>query len=125
VSRTACVCSEPVQAIALSACASTGEVKMKMTTRSVDPGTSATLQGKSFNLLGEPLKEGKALPLSVVFSTDTPVREEQTHKKEKRDADPSSASLQIRSKLVRCYFLNMLSRNFPSSTHDSLSACAL
>jgi thiol peroxidase len=103
MSRTARVFFALVLAIAVSACASTGEVKMKTTTQSVDPGTSVTLQGKPFRLLGEPLKVGKSLPsveltdamtmkpvdlskergsillLSVVVSTDTPVCEEQTH----------------------------------------------
>jgi thioredoxin-dependent peroxiredoxin len=89
--------------LAVSACASTGEVKMKMTTQSADPGTSVTMRGNPFRLLGEPLKVGKALPsvelvdamtmkpvdlskergsvllLSVVVSTDTPVCEEQSH----------------------------------------------
>jgi thiol peroxidase len=74
-----------------------------MTTQSVDPGTSVTMQGKPFRLLGEPLRVGKPLPfvelvdamtmkpvdlskergnvllLSIVVSTDTPVCEEQTH----------------------------------------------
>lgn len=103
MSRTARACLVLVLAIAVSACASTGEVKMKMTTQSVDPGTSVTMQGKPLRLLGEPLKVGKPLPsveltdamtmkpvdlskerggillLSVVVSTDTPVCEEQTH----------------------------------------------
>jgi len=103
MSRTARVFFALALAIAVSACASTGEVKMKTTTQSVDPGTSVTLQGKPFRLLGEPLKVGKPLPsveltdamtmkpvdlskeresillLSVVVSTDTPVCEEQTH----------------------------------------------
>ena len=103
MSRIARVFFALVLAIAVSACASTGEVKMKTTTQSVDPGTSVTLQGKPFRLLGEPLKAGKPLPsveltdamtmkpvdlskergsillLSIVVSTDTPVCEEQTH----------------------------------------------
>lgn len=103
MSRTARVFFALVLVVAVSACASTGEVKMKTTTQSVDPGTSVTLQGKPFRLLGEPLKVGKPLPsveltdamtmkpvdlskesgsillLSVVVSTDTPVCEEQTH----------------------------------------------
>ena len=103
MSRIARVFFALVLAIAVSACASTGEVKMKTTTQSVDPGTSVTLQGKPFRLLGEPLKVGKPLPsveltdamtmkpvdlskergsillLSIVVSTDTPVCEEQTH----------------------------------------------
>jgi thiol peroxidase len=103
MSRTARVFFALVLVVAVSACASTGEVKMKMTKQSVDPGTSVTLQGKPFRLLGEPLKVGKPLPsveltdamtmkpvdlskergsillLSVVVSTDTPVCEEQTH----------------------------------------------
>ena len=85
------------------ACASTSEVKMKMTSQSVDPGTGVTLQGKPLRLIGEPLKVEKPLPsvelidamtmksvdlskergsillLSVVLSIDTPVCEEQTH----------------------------------------------
>ncbi len=92
-----------VLAVSLSACASTAEMKMKMTSQSVDPGTGVTLHGKPYRLLGEPLKVGKALPsveltdamtmkivdlskergsillLSIVVSTDTPVCEEQTH----------------------------------------------
>jgi thiol peroxidase len=103
MSRTARACFALVLVFAVSACASTGEVKMKMTTQSVDPGTSVTMQGKPFRLLGEPLKVGKPLPsvelvdamtmkpvdlskergnvllLSIVVSTDTPVCEEQTH----------------------------------------------
>jgi len=103
MSRIARVFFALVLAIAVSACASTGEVKMKTTTQSVDPGTSVTMQGKPFRLLGEPLKAGKPLPsveltdamtmkpvdlskergsillLSIVVSTDTPVCEEQTH----------------------------------------------
>ncbi len=103
MSRTARVFFALVLVVAVSACASTGEVKMKTTKQSVDPGTSVTLQGKPFRLLGEPLKVGKPLPsveltdamtmkpvdlskergsillLSVVVSTDTPVCEEQTH----------------------------------------------
>ncbi len=92
-----------VLSVYMSACASTAEMKMKMTSQSVDPGTSVTLQGKPFRLLGESLKVGKPLPsveltdamtmktvdlskekgsillLSIVVSTDTPVCEEQTH----------------------------------------------
>jgi thioredoxin-dependent peroxiredoxin len=103
MNRTARACFALVLAAAVSACASTGEVKMKMTTQSVDTGTAVTLQGKPFRLLGEPLKVGKPLPsvelvdamtmkpvdlskergsillLSIVLSTDTPVCEEQTH----------------------------------------------
>jgi len=103
MSRTARACFVLVLAIAVSACASTGEVKMKTTTLSVDPGTGVTLRGTPFRLLGEPLKVGKPLPsveltdamtmkpvdlskergsillLSVVTSVDTPVCEEQTH----------------------------------------------
>jgi len=103
MSRTARACLVLVLAIAVSACASMGEVKMQMTTQSVDPGTSVTMRGKPFRLLGEPLKVGKPLPsvelvdamtmnpvdlskerggillLSVVTSIDTPVCEEQTH----------------------------------------------
>ena len=62
MSRIARVFFALVLAIAVSACASTGEVKMKTTTQSVDPGTSVTMQGKPFRLLGEPLKVGKPLP---------------------------------------------------------------
>ncbi len=89
--------------LVVSACASTGDIKMKMTPQSVNPGTAVTMHGNSFRLLGEPLRVGKALPsveltdamtmkpvdlskergsillLSVVVSTDTPVCEEQTH----------------------------------------------
>ena len=96
-------CFSLMLVLAVSACASTSDVKMKMTTQSVDPGTSVSMQGKSFRLLGEPLRVGKALPsvelvdamtmkpvdlskekgnillLSIVVSTDTPVCEEQTH----------------------------------------------
>ena len=103
MSRTARVCLALVLMVAVSACASMNEVKMKMTTQSVDPGTSVTMQGKPYRLLGEPLKVGKPLPsvelidamtmkpvdlskergsillISVVVSTDTPVCEEQTH----------------------------------------------
>ncbi len=103
MSRTAHVCFALMLVVAVSACASTGEVKMKMTTQSVDPGTSVTMRGQPFRLLGEPLKVGKPLPsvelvdamtmkpvdlskergnvllLSIVVSTDTPVCEEQTH----------------------------------------------
>ena len=103
MSRKARACFVLVLAIAVSACASTGEVKMKTTTLSVDPGTGVTLRGTPFRLLGEPLKVGKPLPsveltdamtmkpvdlskerggillLSVVTSVDTPVCEEQTH----------------------------------------------
>lgn len=103
MSRIARVFFALVLAIAVSACASTGEVKMKTTTQSVDPGTSVTMQGKPLKLLGEPLQVGKPLPsvelvdamtmkpvdlskergsillLSIVVSTDTPVCEEQTH----------------------------------------------
>ncbi|HSD94629.1 MAG TPA: peroxiredoxin [Syntrophales bacterium] len=103
MSRTARVFFALVLVVAVSACASISEVKMKTTTQSVDPGTSVTLQGKPLRLLGEPLKVGKPLPsveltdamtmkpvdlskergsillLSVVVSTDTPVCEEQTH----------------------------------------------
>lgn len=88
---------------AFVACVSTSEVKMKMTSQSVDPGTGVTLQGVPFRLIGEPLKVGKPLPsvelidamrmkpvdlskekgsillLSVVRSIDTAVCEEQTH----------------------------------------------
>src|SRR5512139_113134 len=103
MSRTARVFFALVLVVAVSACASTGEVKMKTTTLSVDPGTGVTLRGTPFRLLGEPLKVGKPLPsveltdamtmkpvdlskergsillLSVVTSVDTPVCEEQTH----------------------------------------------
>lgn len=103
MSRKARACLVLMLAIAVSACASMSEVKMKTTTQSVDPGTGVTLQGKPFRLLGEPLKVGKPLPsveltdamtmkpvdlskekgsillLSVVTSVDTPVCEEQTH----------------------------------------------
>ncbi len=103
MSRTVRVCFALTLAIAVSACASTAEMKMKMTPQSVDPGTGVTLQGKPYRLLGEPLKAGKPLPsvelvdamtmkpvdlskergsillLSIVLSTDTPVCEEQTH----------------------------------------------
>lgn len=101
--RKARACLVLMLAIAVSACASMSEVKMKTTTQSVDPGIGVTLQGKPFRLLGEPLKVGKPLPsveltdamtmkpvdlskekgsillLSVVTSVDTPVCEEQTH----------------------------------------------
>ncbi|HTZ40195.1 MAG TPA: redoxin family protein [Syntrophales bacterium] len=97
------ICFSLMLVLAVSACASTSDIKMKMTTQSVDPGTSVSMQGKSLRLLGEPLRVGKALPsvelvdamtmkpvdlskekgnillLSVVVSTDTPVCEEQTH----------------------------------------------
>jgi thioredoxin-dependent peroxiredoxin len=103
MNRTARLCFALVLVAAVSACASTGEVRMKMTTESVDPGTGVTMRGKPFRLLGEPLKAGKPLPsvelidamtmqpvdlsrergsillLSVVTSLDTPVCEEQTH----------------------------------------------
>ena len=103
MSRIARACFALVLVVAVSACASTSEVKKMMTTQSVDPGTSVTMQGKPFRLLGEPLKAGKPLPsveltdamtmkpvdlskergsillLSIVVSTDTPVCEEQTH----------------------------------------------
>ncbi|HSD94020.1 MAG TPA: redoxin family protein, partial [Syntrophales bacterium] len=103
MSRTARACFVLVLAIAVSACASTGEMKMKMTTQSVDPGTGVTLQGRPHKLLGTPLKVGMTLPpvyltdaatmtpvdlsgvkgsillLSIVTSLDTPVCEEQTH----------------------------------------------
>jgi thioredoxin-dependent peroxiredoxin len=103
MSRTARVCLALMLVFAVSACASMREVKEKMTSQSVDPGTSVTMQGKPFRLLGEPLKVGKPLPsvelvdamtmkpvdlskergsillISVVVSTDTPVCEEQTH----------------------------------------------
>jgi thiol peroxidase len=103
MSRIARIFSLLVLVIALSACASMSEVMKKMTTQSVDPGTSVTMRGKPFRLLGEPLKVGKPLPsvelidamtmkpvdlskergsillLSVVTSLDTPVCEEQTH----------------------------------------------
>jgi hypothetical protein len=51
-----------VLVVAVSACASTSEVKKMMTTHSVDPGTSVTMQGKPLKLLGEPLRVGKPLP---------------------------------------------------------------
>jgi thiol peroxidase len=103
MSRTARICLALVLATAVSACASMSDVKKQMTTQSVDPGTSVTMQGKPVRLLGEPLKVGKPLPsvelidamtmkpvdlskergsillISVVVSTDTPVCEEQTH----------------------------------------------
>jgi hypothetical protein len=103
MSRTARACFALVLVVAVSACASTSEVKKMMTTQSVDPGTEVTMQGKPLRLLGEPLKVGKPLPsvelidamtmrpvdlskergsillISVVVSTDTPVCEEQTH----------------------------------------------
>jgi thioredoxin-dependent peroxiredoxin len=103
MSRTARSCFALVLVIAVSACASTSDVKKMMTTQSVDPGTSVTMQGKSLRLLGEPIKVGKPLPsselidamtmkpvdlskergsillISVVVSTDTRVCEEQTH----------------------------------------------
>ena len=103
MSRIARACFALVLVVAVSACASTSEVKKMMTTQSVDPGTSVTMQGKPLKLLGEPLQVGKPLPsvelvdamtmkpvdlskergsillLSVVVSTDTPVCEEQTH----------------------------------------------
>jgi thiol peroxidase len=99
----------------LSACASTGEIKMKMTSQSVDPATGVTLQGKPFRLLGEPLRVGKPLPsvelidamtmkpvdlsrergsillLSIVLSIDTAVCEDQSHYVgEKGDRLPAS-----------------------------------
>ncbi len=62
MSRIARIFSLLVLVIALSACASTSEVMKKMTTQSVDPGTSVTMRGEPFRLLGEPLKVGKPLP---------------------------------------------------------------
>jgi thiol peroxidase len=103
MTRTARVLLAVVLMVSLSACASTGEVKMKITTQSVDTGTGVTMRGKPFRLLGVPLKVGNPLPsveltdamtmkpvdlskergsvllLSVVTSVDTPVCEEQTH----------------------------------------------
>ena len=101
--RKACVLLAVALMVSISACASTSEVKMKITSQSVDPGTGVTLQGKPLRLIGGPLKVGKPLPsveltdamtmqpvdlskergsilfLSVVLSIDTPVCEEQTH----------------------------------------------
>lgn len=103
MSRTKCVWMTLVLAAAVSACATAGEMKARMTSQSVDPGTSVTLQGNPHKLLGQPLKVGMPLPpvyltdaatmkpvdlsslkgsvllLSVVTSLDTPVCEEQTH----------------------------------------------
>lgn len=88
---------------AVSACVTTSGMTGRMTSESVDPGTSVTLQGQPHKLIGQPLKVGMALPsvyltdaatmntvdlsaqrgsvllLSVVTSLDTPVCEEQTH----------------------------------------------
>lgn len=103
MSRTKHVCLTLVLAAAVSACAATNEMKARMTSQSVDPGTAVTLQGNPHKLVGQPLKVGMPLPsvyltdastmkpvdlaaqkgsvllLSVVTSLDTPICEEQTH----------------------------------------------